>query len=73
MGLEMNTEPAQGTEGRVGVDAGLRADRRLYWMGGMGYKPKACRILLTEKNRETKLLSYWPRRGFGPWWYGRKN
>ena len=30
MGLEMNTEPAQGTEGRVGVDAGLGAGRRLY-------------------------------------------
>jgi len=57
---------------RVGVDAGLGAGRRLCWIGGMGYKPKACRILLTEKNRETKLLSDWPRWGYGPWWYGHK-
>ncbi len=42
MSLEMNTEPDQGTEGRVDVDAGIRAGRRLYWIGGMGYKPKAC-------------------------------
>ena len=45
---------------------------RLYWMGVMGYKLKACRILFTEKNRETNLLSYWPQQGYGPWWYGHK-
>jgi hypothetical protein len=38
----------------------------------MDYKPKACRILLTEKNRETKLLFYRPRWGYGPWWHGHK-
>jgi hypothetical protein len=51
---------------RVGVNAGLGAGRRLYWIGGRGYKPKACRILLTEKNRETKLLSDRPRLGVWP-------
>jgi hypothetical protein len=54
----------------VGVDAGFGAGRRLYWIGGMGYKPKACRILLTEKNQEVKLLPYRHQRWDGPWWYG---
>jgi hypothetical protein len=57
---------------RVGVNAGLGAGRRLYWVGVMRCKPKACRILLTEKDRETKLLSDRPRWGYGPWWYGHK-
>ena len=55
---------------RVGVDAGLGAGRRLYWVGVMGYKPKACRILLTKENRDAKLLSCRPQRGDGPCWYG---
>ncbi len=50
----------------VGVNAGLGAGQRLYWVGVMRCKPKACRILLTEKNRETKLLSDRPRWGYGP-------
>jgi hypothetical protein len=45
---------------RVGVDAGLGAGRRLYWVGVMGYKPKACRILPTKENRDAKLLSCRP-------------
>ena len=39
----------------------------------MGYKPKACRILLTEKNRETKLLSDRPRWGMARGGTGTKN
>ena len=70
--LSSNELPHSAIGSRVGVDAGLRAGWRLYWMGVMGYKPKACRILLTEKNRETKLLSDRPRWGYGPWWCGHK-
>ena len=40
-----------------------------YWVGTMDYKPIACRILLTDQDRESELLPYDPKRGDGPWWF----
>jgi len=50
----------------------LIQDKRCYWVGVMEYKPKACRILLTEKDRDTQLVPYRPQRCDGPWWHHRK-
>ena len=57
--------------GNVAFDldwATLVENKRLYWIGAMPYKPKACRILLTEKDRDEKLKPYLPGNGDGPWW-----
>jgi hypothetical protein len=51
----------------------LIEDKRFYWVGVAEYKPKACRILLTEKDRDVQLLPYRPRKGDGPWWDDRKS
>ena len=48
--------------------AKLIEGKRFYWVGVAEYKPKACRILLTEKDRYSQLLPYRPRKGDGPWW-----
>jgi hypothetical protein len=48
--------------------AKLITDKRFYWVGVAEYKPRACRILLTEKERDGQLLPYSPRNGDGPWW-----
>jgi hypothetical protein len=42
--------------------------RRFYWVGVMQYRPVACRILLTEEDRENELEPYDPSLRDGPWW-----
>lgn len=42
-----------------------------YWVGTMNYKPIACRILLTDQDRDSDLLPYDPKRGDGPWWFDK--
>jgi len=43
--------------------------KRAYWVGVMRYSPTACRILITEKDRDGELLPYDPKTGNGPWWH----
>jgi hypothetical protein len=45
----------------------LIEDKRFYWIGAMKYTPMACRILITEKDRDEKLMPYLPGNGDGPW------
>lgn len=47
----------------------LIAGKRLYWVGAMKYRPRACRILVTDQDRDEKLLPYDPTAGNGPWWH----
>lgn len=47
----------------------LVEDKRFYWVGVMRYQPRACRILVTDKNRDEKLLPYVASEGDGPWWH----
>ena len=46
----------------------LIENKRFYWVGAMQYTPRACRILITEKDRDEKLKPYLPAEGDGPWW-----
>lgn len=41
---------------------------RFYWVGSMPYRPVACRILITGKNRNAELKPYAPSLRDGPWW-----
>ena len=45
------------------------AGKRFYWIGAMSYRPAACRILVTDQNRDKSLLTYDPTAGNGPWWH----
>ena len=47
--------------------------KHFYWIGAMEYSPVACRILITEKDRDEKLMPYIPGQGDGPWWADHKN
>ena len=47
----------------------LVAGKRFYWVGAMKYQPPACRILVTDQDRDGKLLRYDPTLGDGPWWH----
>lgn len=47
----------------------LVAGKRYYWVGAMTYKPVACRILITDQNRDGQLKPYDPAAGDGPWWH----
>ncbi len=47
----------------------LTDGKRLYWVGVMDYRPPACRILITDQNRDGQLLPYRPADGDGPWWH----
>lgn len=42
--------------------------RRFYWVGVMTYQPVACRILITQKDRDGELERYDPSLRNGPWW-----
>jgi hypothetical protein len=51
----------------------LIRDKHFYWIGAMEYSPTACRILITEKDRDEKLMRHVPSRGDGPWWDDEEN
>jgi hypothetical protein len=51
----------------------LIENKRFYWIGAMQYTPRACRILITEKDRDEKLKPYLPGEGDGPWWANEEN
>lgn len=46
----------------------LVGSKRCYWVGVMKYKPLACRILITDRNRDKNLKPYLCEQGDGPWW-----
>ena len=46
---------------------------RFYWVGVMQYQPMACRILITEKDRDDQLKRYDPSLRDGPWWRSEKS
>lgn len=50
----------------------LVAGKNCYWVGVMDYKPRACRILITDTDRSGELLPYDPGAGNGPWWKSEK-
>jgi hypothetical protein len=45
------------------------AGKRFYWVGAMNYSPTACRILITDQDRDAQLKRYDPPAGDGPWWH----
>lgn len=45
---------------------------RFYWVGAMQYSPSACRILITDRDRDDILKPYEPSLGDGPWWQSKK-
>lgn len=47
----------------------LVKDKNYYWVESIAYKVPACRILITDQNRENILAKYDPLGGDGPWWY----
>ena len=51
----------------------LISGKRYYWVGVMDYNPRACRILITDQDRDSQLLPYDPSVGNGPWWYDEPN
>jgi len=46
---------------------------RAYWVGAMQYSPWACRILITDKDRDDQLLPYDQSKRDGPWWHSSKS
>ena len=51
----------------------LLQDMDAYWVESIPYRPRALRILLTERDRSSKLEKYDPTDPSGPWWYDAKN
>jgi len=43
--------------------------KRYYWVESIAYKIRACRILITDINREAQLKPYDPTLKNGPWWF----
>lgn len=43
--------------------------RRFYWVESIAYKVKACRILITDIDRDSQLEPYDPTLKTGPWWF----
>ena len=43
--------------------------RRYYWVESIAYKVEACRILITDLDRDSKLEPYDPTLKNGPWWF----
>lgn len=50
----------------------LIGDMRFYWVGVMNYSPLACRLLITETDRDDLLKVYDPTLRNGPWWQSSK-
>lgn len=58
-----------GTAGFLFHFADLIEGKNFYWVESIAYKTKACRILVTDKDRGEELETYDPSAKDGPWWY----
>jgi hypothetical protein len=47
----------------------LIQNKNYYWVESIAYKVPACRILITDENRDDILKKYNPMSGDGPWWH----
>jgi hypothetical protein len=47
--------------------------RRYYWVESIAYKIRACRILITDVQRDLDLQPYNPEARDGPWWFDSRN
>lgn len=47
--------------------------RRYYWVESIAYKIRACRILITDIDRNSQLEPYDPTLKNGPWWFDSAN
>ena len=51
----------------------LIQSKQCYWVESIAYKTKACRILITDMDRDHQLKPYDPTAKTGPWWFDTNN
>ena len=53
--------------------ADIIKNKRFYWVEAISYQPNACRILITDIDRDSQLDTYDPLANNGPWWFDEIN
>ncbi|WP_140793842.1 hypothetical protein [Myxococcus xanthus] len=51
----------------------LLKNKRFYWVESVAYGVPACRILITDQNRDGELTPYDPSKRQGPWWHDQSS
>ncbi len=51
----------------------LIENKKYYWVESIPYKIEACRILITDIDRDSQLVPYDPTLKCGPWWFDEPN
>ena len=51
----------------------LIENKKYYWVESIAYKIRACRILITDIDRDSQLEPYYPKSKSGPWWFDENN